>query len=102
MKKPEYSIRLLQAAEEDLNEIILYIAADNPAAAETLGNKIEKNLSHLSKHPFFGTIPHEEELSAMGYHFLVVQNYLIFDTIEGHSILIHRILHGARDYLSVL
>ena len=102
MKKPEYSIRLLQAAEEDLNEIILYIAADNPAAAETLCNKIEKNLSYLSKHPFLGTIPHEEELSAMGYRFLVVQNYLIFYTIEGHSILIHRILHGARDYLSVL
>jgi len=38
----------------------------------------------------------------MGYRFLVVQNYLIFYTIEDRTIWVHRILHGARDYLSLL
>ena len=102
MKRHKYSVRLLRAAEDDFKEIILYIATDNPAAAEKLANQIEKNLSLLSTHPLLGALPHEEELSAMGYRFLVVQNYLIFYTIENHIITIHRILHGARDYLSLL
>ena len=38
----------------------------------------------------------------MGYRFLVVQNYLIFYTVENHTIWVHRIIHGARDYLSLL
>jgi len=102
MKRHKYSVRLLRAAEEDFNDIILYIATDNPSAAETLVNQLEKNLSLLTRHPLLGSIPHEEELAAMGYRLLVVHNYLIFYTIENHIIMIHRILHGARDYLSLL
>jgi toxin ParE1/3/4 len=102
MKRHKYSVRLLRAAEEDFNDIILYIATDKPSAAETLVNQLEKNLSLLTRHPLLGATPHEEELAAMGYRFLVVHNYLIFYTIENHIIMIHRILHGARDYLSLL
>ncbi|MBI5184686.1 MAG: type II toxin-antitoxin system RelE/ParE family toxin [Nitrospinae bacterium] len=102
MKQAEYTARLLQAAEEDLNEAIAYIALDNPAAAKALADKIENSLSNLSSYPFIGKIPNEEGLAGMGYRFLVVQNYLIFYTIERRVILVHRIIHGARDYLSLL
>lgn len=102
MTQPEYTIRLLKAAEEDFNEIITYIALDSLSAAEATANKIEKNLSNLAIHPFLGRIPDEEELGSIGYRFLVVQNYLIFYTIEEHVILVHRLIHGARDYLSLL
>lgn len=102
MKQPNYTIRLLQAAEEDFKEIITYIALDNRSAAETVADKIENSLSNLSAYPLIGKIPNEEELSGMGYRFLVVQNYLIFYTIEDHTIWVHRIIHGARDYLSLL
>jgi toxin ParE1/3/4 len=102
MKQSKYTIRLLQAAEEDFKEIITYIALDNPSAAEAIAEKIEKSLSNLSTYPLIGKIPNEEELVTMGYRFLVVQNYLIFYTIEDHTIWVHRIIHGARDYLSLL
>jgi len=102
MKSHKYSVRLLHTAEEDFNDIILYIATDNPAASEKLAQQLEKNLSLLTRHPLLGAIPHEEELAAMGYRFLVVENYLVFYTIENNIIMIHRILHGARDYLSLL
>lgn len=102
MKHHKYTIRLLQAAEDDFNAIVTYIALDNPSAAEALAEKIEKGLSNLSFYPFLGKVPNEEELASIGYHFLIVQNYLIFYTIEDTVILIHRILHGARDYLSLL
>jgi toxin ParE1/3/4 len=102
MKQSKYAIRLLQAAEDDFREIITYISLDNPSAAEAVADKIENSLSNLSAYPLFGKIPNEEELPNMGYRFLVVQNYLIFYTIEDHTIWVHRIIHGARDYLSLL
>ena len=102
MKQPKYTIRLLKAAEEDFKEIITYIALDHPSAAEAIAEKIERSLSNLSTYPLMGKIPNEEELATIGYRFLVVQNYLIFYTIEDHTIWVHRIIHGARDYLSLL
>lgn len=101
MKRPEYTVRLLRIAEDDLTEIVNFIAADRPSAAEALAIRIEKNLNLLSKNPQLGRIPNEEELMHMGYRYLVVENYLIFYTIEEQTIYIHRILHGARDYLTL-
>lgn len=102
MKQPKYAIRLLQAAQEDFKEIITYINLDNPSAAEAVADKIENSLSNLSAYPFIGKIPKEVELTSMGYRFLVVQNYLIFYIIEDCTIWVHRIIHGARDYLNLL
>ena len=101
MKPPDYTVRLLRIAEDDLSEIVNYIAAERPSTADALAAKIEKNLNLLSKNPRLGRIPNEEELIQLGYRYLVVQNYLIFYTIEEQTIYIHRILHGARDYLNL-
>jgi len=102
VSRPEYSLRLLRIAEDDLTEIVTYIAADQPSAAEALASKIEKNLALLSKHPYLGRIPKEEDLASLGYRYLVVDRYLVFYTIEEATVLVHRILHGARDYLRLL
>ena len=102
MNKPKYTVRLLRVAEDDFNEIVTYIAVENRAAAEIIATKIEKNLSRLSFYPYLGKIPKDEELNCLGYRFLVVENYLIFYTVEEQTILIHRIIHGARDYLNLL
>ena len=101
MSQPEYAIRLLRIAEDDLNEIVMYVASERPVAAEALASKLEKNLALLSNHPHLGRVPKEEELARLGYRYLVVENYLIFYRIEENAILVHRILHGARDYLGL-
>ena len=102
MSRPEYLIRLLRIAEEDLRDIVSYIAADRPSAAERLADRIEKDLQLLARNPRLGRIPEEEELLRSGYRYLVVENYLIFYTLEEKTILVHRILHGARDYQNLL
>lgn len=99
-RKPE--VRLLSIAENDIAEIVAYIAEDNPAAAITLAEKIESRLARLADFPSLGRIPAEEELAGIGYRYLVVENYLVFYTITAQTLLIHRILHGARDYLNLL
>jgi toxin ParE1/3/4 len=100
-RKPRYHIRLLRAAEDDLTEIVTYIAADRPQAAEALATKIEKAIELLSHNPYLGKVPQEGDLAGLGYRYLVVQNYLVFYIIEGKTAYVHRILHGARDYLNL-
>lgn len=102
MPTDKYQVRLLSIAEEDFTEIISFIAADNTTAADAIANKIEKNLELLSENRNLGRIPREEEIRSLGYRYLIVQNYLIFYTIEERTIFIHRILHGARNYRSLL
>ncbi len=102
MPTNKYQIRLLSIAEEDFTEIISFIAADNPTAADGIASDIEKNLELLSINPNLGRIPREEELRSLGYRYLIVKNYLIFYTMEERTIFIHRILHGARNYKTLL
>lgn len=102
MSKKKFSVRLLSIAEEDFTEIISFIADENTKAALNLADKIEKNLELLTDNPFLGKSPSDSDLKLLGYRYLVIENYIIFYTIEKRTILIHRILHGARNYKSLL
>jgi len=102
MPTDKYEIRLLTIAEEDFNEIISFIAADDPNAAEKTALKIERNLELLSENPLLARIPRDEDIKKIGYRFLVAQNYIIFYTIETRIIFIPRIIHGARNYKALL
>ena len=102
MSKNNFSIRLLSIAEEDFTEIISFIAADNTKAALNLADKIEKNLELLSDNPLSGKFPSDSDLKLLGYRYLIIENYLIFYTIEKRTIMSHRMLHGARNYKSLL
>jgi addiction module RelE/StbE family toxin len=102
MSKNNFGIRLLTIAEEDFTEIISFIAADNSKAAENLANKIEKNLELLSDNPLLHKSPSDSDLKLLGYRYLIIENYLIFYIIEKRIILIHRMLHSARNYKSLL
>jgi toxin ParE1/3/4 len=92
VKRSKYTVRFLRAAEEDFNDIISYISAENRVAAETTATKIERSLARLSDHSYLGRIPEEEDLIRLGYRFLVVENYLVFYTLENQTIWVHRIL----------
>lgn len=102
MTKSNFEVRLLSIAEEDFAEIIYYIAAENSKAAEQLADKIEKNLALLSDNPHLGRIPRDTDLKELGYRYLIIENYLAFYTVEKRTVLIHRIIHGARNYKSLL
>ena len=102
MPKPKYRVRLLTAAEQDFKEIIDYILADNATAALSIADKLETNLHHLENNPQLGRIPNDDELLRLGYRYLIVLDYLIFYKFEGSTIFVYRILHGARNYKSLL
>lgn len=49
-----------------------------------------------------GPVPRDPDIAQLGYRYLIIGEYLAFYKIEGSQILIHRILHGARDYSEIL
>ena len=102
MTSSKFTVQLLSVAEEDLTEAIAFIAADNPAVAMALANRIEKSLDDLASHPRMGRVPDDPNLIQMGYRYLVVENYLVFYVVEVKKVVIHRILHGARNYRDLL
>jgi toxin ParE1/3/4 len=95
-------IRLLRLAEEDLTEIISYVAADRPNVAEKFLSRINIKLEALTTNPHIGHLPHEASLKQLGYRYLVLDNYLIFYVTDKQMIYVHRIIHGARDYKNLL
>ena len=102
MSSTKYEVRLLRLAEEDLTEIVMYVAADRPSAALKLADRFDKRLKLLADNASLGNVSHEASLRKLGYRYLVVENYLIFYIVEGETIYIHRILHGARNYINLL
>jgi len=99
---PEFTVKLLRIAEEDLAEIVTYIAADNISAGEELLDRIEKRLLSLKEHPHLGRIPDDVELMKLEYRYLIIDDYLVFYIVEERSVVVHRIVHGARDYGNLL
>ncbi|HUC88217.1 MAG TPA: type II toxin-antitoxin system RelE/ParE family toxin [Candidatus Binatia bacterium] len=102
MSRAKSEIRLLRAAEEDLTDIIMYIASDRSAAAIKLTDRFNQKLSLLVDNPHLGSMPRDDSLMDLGYRYLIVDNYLVFYTIEDQVVYVHRILHGARDYTQIL
>jgi plasmid stabilization system protein ParE len=102
MSRTKYEVRLLRTAEDDLTDIIVYIAADRLTAAIKLSNRFNQKLSLLADNPQIGSKPKEDSLVKLGYRYLILDNYLIFYVIEERVIYIHRIIHGARDYTQLL
>src|SRR5467141_1372643 len=49
-----YEVRLTARARGDLNEIVAYIAQDNPLAAERLGDELAAEADSLSNYPYRG------------------------------------------------
>jgi toxin ParE1/3/4 len=87
--------RVSEAASEDLDEIWLFIAQDDPDAADRFIRTILSRFPTLASMPYIGR--HREELSARLRSF-PVGNYVIFYRPIDDGIEVARILHGARDF----
>ncbi len=102
MNNHRYEVRVLWPAERDYFQILDYLIEKSPKAAEKFEQKFVKMLERLKRSPFFGKIPNYEELCAEGYRMAILDKYLVFYIVQGSVVEVHRIIHGARDYLNIL
>ena len=99
MAKIRYRVNLTEAAEQDLVEIVDYIADGNSAAALKIADRIERNIVKLESFPLMGVVPRIRRLAGKGYRVLIVDDYLILYVVTDNGIVeIRRILSDKRDY----
>ena len=87
------TIRRTARADEDLIDIWLYIAAENPAAADKLIRAIEGRWRQLADHPLSGAA--RDDIMPGIRHHVTGQYLTLYRQIDG-GIEIIRVLHGRR------
>ncbi|MBC7634575.1 MAG: type II toxin-antitoxin system RelE/ParE family toxin [Acetobacteraceae bacterium] len=81
-------------AEDDLIEIWLHIAADNPTAADQMLDRLSLAEQHLTHHPALG--PARSDI-APEMRMYIVGHYLLLYRQIADGVEIVRVTHGARD-----
>jgi len=87
-----------RAAEADLIEIWLYIAANNEAAADRQLDHLERSFRLLAQQPLMGV--DRGGLLQEGVRSFAVDRYLVFYRAQDR-VRILRVLHGARDWMAL-
>ncbi|MCP4787924.1 MAG: type II toxin-antitoxin system RelE/ParE family toxin [Fuerstiella sp.] len=90
MTKPFYA----SAASQDLGEILMYIARDNPTAALAWVEKIEAKCMLIAENPPFGEL---QSHLGEGVRASVVGRYVIFHREANNRVEILRVIAGDRD-----
>jgi toxin ParE1/3/4 len=81
-------------AREDLIDIWLHIAADDPGAADRVLDRLEMAAMNLIENPRMG--PARDDIR-QGLRYLVSDTYLILYRIVEGGVEIVRVVHGRRD-----
>ncbi len=83
-------------ARDDLREIVSFIAADNPTAAETFGFRLMSKVDPLANFPLLGRVVPEENDESLRE--IILRPYrIIYKVLPAQQVVaVARIWHGAR------
>lgn len=101
-----YSIVRTDKAEEQLRDIIFYIAEDSGSADVALGylDKLEKAIMNLEDFPYTGVKPKYFILRKQGYLVLVVEKHLVFYKVDEEKklVIIYSVMDSRREYQNLI
>lgn len=101
-----YKILRTDKLEDQLRDIIYYIADDSASIDTALGylDKIEKAINRLQEFPNSGSIPRYSILRKQGYRVIIVGNHLIFYKVDDQEkeVVIYAIVDGRREYKNLI
>lgn len=102
----KYNIIRTDKLEEQLREIIFYIADDSGSIDIALDylNKIEKAIKRLEDFPMSGSIPRYSILRKQGYRVLIVERHLIFYKVneDKKEVILYAVVDGRREYKNLI
>ncbi len=98
----KYKILRTDKAEEQLREIIFYIADDSGSIDIALKylDKIEHAIMQLEDFPYIGSIPKYAILRKQGYRVLIVERHLVFYKVNEDEKLV--IIYAIVEYKNLL
>ncbi len=101
-----YKILRTDKAEDQLRDIIFYIADDsgNIDIALRYLEKIETAINRLQEFPNSGGIPRYSILKKQGYRVVIVEKHLAFYKVneEDKTVIIYAIVDGRREYKNLI
>ncbi len=92
----KYEVNLTQRAQNDLEDIYYYIAADSVNNASNFVLELEMKVYSLEVFPDRNPLIPENELLDADYRHLIYKNYRIVFRIFEDSVFILRIIHGSK------
>jgi toxin ParE1/3/4 len=101
----KYRLRILPAADVDVDDAALFIAEDNLSAALRFYDAVDKTYRQIRDHPRRSphyNLDHPRLADLRKCAVSGFRNYLVFYRIDAEEVEIIRVLHGARDIPSVL
>lgn len=97
-----YKIKIYPTAQQDFLDIIDYLNTLSPDTALRYYDLLTDKIASLAQMPERCPHPHDLALTAKGYRYLIVQNYLVFYIVKEDTVQIHCILYNRRDYSALL
>ena|SRR5690625_423882 len=102
----KYNILRTDKAEDQLRDIILYIADDSGDVNIALVylDKIETAINRLQEYPESGSIPRYSILKKQDFRVVIVERHLVFYKIneEERTNIIYAIVDGRREYRNLI
>lgn len=102
----KYQILRTDKFEEQLREIIFYIADDSGSVDIALNylDKLETAINRLEDFPDSGNMPRYSVLRKQGYRVLIIERHLIFYKVdkEKHVVTIYAIVDSRREYMNLM
>src|SRR5689334_16396973 len=92
----KFRVNIGRTAERDIEEIWSYIAAENPNAASSLLDQLDRQVKTLERFPERCPLIAENELLSRSYRHLIYGNYRTIFRIDGRTVHVLRVIHGAR------
>lgn len=101
-----YDLRTTEAAVQDLDSIIGYIAVklSNPSAAGSFLDRVEECYRILQKTPLAYAVCSDARLQTKQYRKAVINNYVLIYRVDEntHNVYVLRFFYGGQDYASQL
>ena len=102
----KYKIIRTDKADEQLKDIIFYIAEDSGSIDIALDylNKIEKEVNRLEDFPMSGSVPRYTILRKQGYRVLIVERHLVFYKVDESEkvVTIYAFVDSRREYKNLI
>ncbi len=101
-----YKIHRTEKADNQLREIIFYIADDSGSVDVALNylDKIEKAINNLADFPYHGSNPRYAILRKQGYKVLIVERHLVFYKVSEAEkrVMIYAVVDGRQEYKNLI